>query len=85
MIKWGSTMSTPDDYRAMAEECFRRAQRGLGWKLLRRWIAAQDFLLCRHAIGDSKHATHPVFVLLLLLMSAFGALEHFGDDLQHVC
>ena len=38
----------------------------------RRWIAAQDFLLCRHAIGDSKHATRPVFVLLLLLMSAFG-------------
>ena len=35
-------------------------------------VAAQDFLLCRHAIGDSKHATRPVFVLLLLLMSAFG-------------
>ena len=26
MVKWGSTMSTPDDYHAMAEECFRRAQ-----------------------------------------------------------
>ena len=26
MIERGSTLSTPDDYQAMAEECFRRAQ-----------------------------------------------------------
>ena len=53
MIKWGSTMSTPDDYRAMAEECFRRAhesqtdsERDGYLELARTWLEAASKVDC---------------------------------------
>ena len=53
MIKRGSTMSTPDDYQAMAEECFRRAQKSQtdserdGYlELARTWLEAASKVDC---------------------------------------
>ena len=71
-------MSTSDDYRAMAEECFRRAQEAQtnnerqGYlELARTWLAAAskvdcgpNSLLCRLAIGDSKHNSRRTILLL---------------------
>ena len=52
MSRRENTMPTPDDYQAMAEECFRRAQQAQdsechGYlKLARTWLEAESKLEC---------------------------------------